>query len=129
DALSAVRTPETMPRTKAYHDERAAALLRDEQANTAADPFAAALHEVRTANDPTDHRSAFARGVDTLSTPLVPQIAKWSKAVADKLASPSLSQAEAMQTARGPAAVGRAVPGLIGGLVEGAGNVVSSFTS
>jgi hypothetical protein len=87
------------------------------------DPFLVALEDVKAEATgqpaPQDTRSRFAQVVDTLSEPLIPQIATGARSVSDWMTTPKLYDSRALAMTKGA----------LGGLVEGAGNVVAGFTS
>lgn len=96
-----------------------------------ADPFLDALHAVRKPEDPFlaaltsvrdrsgDPRSGFAKTVDALNTPLLPQIETGSTAAAESFQHPDADD---------PVWLAR-VKGFAGGALEGAGRVLAGFTS
>lgn len=92
------------------------------------DPFAAALADVRQVT-PVDTRSRFARVVDTLSEPLLPQIAAGAHALADRIAAPRLGDAELNEHLPGVGTLSAMIRGGVGGAVQGVGDVAASFSS
>jgi hypothetical protein len=106
------------------------------------DPFTTALADVR-AGTQADTRSTFARAVDWSTTPLVPQLARGARAIAESIDQPrpdlqpggfveSLKAAAsaipdvARNLWREPVATLR---GGLAGAIEGAGDVASQFTA
>lgn len=79
----------------------------------------ASLSDVASVEPAPDGRSLFARGVDALSAPLLPQIATGARAVENYITTPRLSDSRGLAMLKGA----------VGGAVAGAGDVVGSFTS
>jgi hypothetical protein len=77
----------------------------------------------------TDQRSVAARAIDAASTPLLPSIARGAKALADRLSEPRLADAQLNDVIPGAGTVSAMIRGGLAGGVQGAGDLLASFTS
>src|SRR5689334_2815116 len=106
-------------------DPFAAALADVRQSPPPVDPFDAAVDAVR-AGAPADARSTFARIVDRLNQPFLPQISAAANAAAEFLSRPRLIEAQLNDAIPGFGTLSAMTRGGVAGAIQGAGDVLGS---